>query len=203
MIHRPRPSRFHFLLRLPVCLGWIAGVAGIGGVAGCAGSPGFSPPGQPQTAEERLQALSFLSGDWIGPSPKGLWEAHYTLPDGGMMLSTNKEYIEGRGVTAYEFEKFLVQEGEVVVWPYPMGRRTVAFALTALDVADRRAVFENHEHDFPQRIEYWRRDAKTLEIYVSAPKPEDPDKQHGFKLQLFAMAPGGRPHPRYMRNTAR
>jgi hypothetical protein len=35
----------------------------------------------------------------------------------------------------------------------PLGRAPVAFR--AVELSDSRVVFENREHDFPQRILYW------------------------------------------------
>ena len=129
------------------------------------------------TPTGQLQALSFLAGTWRGKSPKGIWESHYTKPDGDMILGTSKELIDGK-VRAFEFEIFHVEGDVLVVRPFPNGKRSVAFQLTALDREARKATFENPKHDFPQRLVYWRSADDTLTISVGNPG------SRGFELIL-------------------
>lgn len=150
-------------------------------LSGCAAPPAVEIDDSP---EGKLASMTWLAGDWIGRSPKGVWEAHYTSPAGGVILSTNKEYVEGV-VRSFEWERFAVEDGEVVVWPHPRGEKRVAFKLTELDREKQKAVFENPRYNFPQRLEYQRFDADTLVIKVTAPG-EQPGKRKGFGLELKA-----------------
>ena len=96
------------------------------------------------------------------------------------MLSTNKQVVEGR-LVGWEYEQFRVHEGRVIMQPYPKGEKSpVFFTLTELDVAARKAVFENPEHDFPQIITYhrsWNYFTNRFGIRIAAelePKPGIP-----------------------------
>lgn len=152
--------------------------------ASCLAPESHCPPDD--TPQAKLACLSFLTGDWVGKSPKGRWEAHYTTPEGGLLLGTSKEYIDGR-VTAFEFEMFQIEGDDVVVWPHPNGKKKVPFKLTLLDRGKRKAVFENPQHDFPQRLEYWRHSDDRLVISVTSPgKGGKEDKPVGFRLVLSA-----------------
>jgi hypothetical protein len=118
--------------------------------------------------EEVLASMTWLEGAWLGSTEEGLWEAVYSGPRGGTILSLNKQIVDGRAVLI-EFEQFLVHEGEVVVFPSPGGRRAdVHFTLTEHDAEARRAVFENPQHDFPQILTYHRHADDRLRIEVQA-----------------------------------
>jgi hypothetical protein len=134
-----------------------------------------------ETPNQRLASMSWLEGHWIGSSGKGSWEAIYSGPEGGSVLSLNKEIVDGELVTI-EFEQFVVEDDAVVMIPAPGGRRSeVRFTLTDYDPSARRAVFTNPEHDFPQTIVYERRDDDTLTIDVRARRGGE---TVGFTLEL-------------------
>ena len=63
----------------------------------------------------------------------------------------------GRGETVREFEFLRIQagaDGALAYWASPGGRAPVAFRLVS--ASGTEAVFENPQHDFPQRIRYVR-----------------------------------------------
>jgi len=67
-------------------------------------------------------------------------------------------------------------------WAYiamPKGQTIALFAL--LSSADKKFVFENKEHDFPQRIIYHFDGDKTINVSVEADK-DDQTKKFGFVL---------------------
>jgi len=130
---------------------------------------------------EKLAALGWLTGTWIGPSGRGTWEARYTTADAGMLLSVNKETVNGKAVS-FELERFSVEGSDIVLHPYVKGVKSPAtFKMTEFDVAARRAVFENPEHDFPQIITYHRTSDTTLNIKVQARRNGE---LRGFELNL-------------------
>lgn len=135
------------------------------------------PKPDPQAA---VKSLAWLAGTWTGSIGPGTWEAVYTTASGGEVMSTNKELRDGK-VVSFEFERFFVKGTNVVMTPYVKGINKVAFTLTENDPAARRAIFENPAHDFPQRIDYHRRDDDLLVIGVTA---ERGGKQVGFQLKL-------------------
>ena len=128
--------------------------------------------------------MDWLEGRWRGPADEGTWEAIYSGPEGGMILSLNKQIVDDK-VILFEFERFVVQDGEVVMAPSPAGRPSpVVFTLTEFDAEGRRAVFENPRHDFPQILVYHRHAHDKLRIQVQA-RGEGSD--FGFELNLTRL----------------
>ncbi len=118
------------------------------------------------TPDVAIEQLGFLAGNWIGTFPGGRWESAYTTPEGGMILSSSKEF-RGDRVVMIEFEHFMTIEGEVVLTPYPFGKKSsTTFKLTEFDAAKKRVVFANPEHDFPNTIIYERTKPDELVIQV-------------------------------------
>lgn len=130
------------------------------------------------SAEERLAALEWLSGDWSGAMWGGVFHAYYSTPEGGRVLSYSRLERDGKPVF-YEFEKLDVQKGEVVYVPFPGGQRKEAFLLTRS--GPRRAVFEQPKKDFPTMIDF-EREGETLRITLSDPHNKS-DKKEVFVLK--------------------
>jgi len=101
-----------------------------------------------------LGRLGWLAGTWTG-SKDGVWtEEHWSTPAGGGLMGMHKDAKDGR-MTSYEFFRIVPDDaGRVCYMASPLGRSPVPFR--AVEVSDHRVVFENREHDFPQRILYWR-----------------------------------------------
>jgi len=75
----------------------------------------------------------------------------WSAPRGGLMLGWNRSVrADGRG--AFEFLRIADTADGVVYFASPGGREATPFRLA--EAADRSVVFENPEHDFPQRILY-------------------------------------------------
>jgi hypothetical protein len=116
---------------------------------------------------EQLSGLAWLAGTWRGPG----YEAHYSTPEGGLILSHTKQ-LEGDRVVFFEQERFEVRDGRVVEAPSPNGVPTpVVFTLT--EQGPNAAVFENPTHDFPTRLAY-RREGDRLVIHVTGPDGRGP-----------------------------
>lgn len=79
-------------------------------------------------------------------------EELWTAPKGGTMLALHRDVKEGRTVS---FEYLRIESGPegLVYQASPRGRPATPFRLK--EAAAKRVVFENPEHDFPQRILYW------------------------------------------------
>jgi hypothetical protein len=116
---------------------------------------GFSADARPET--HRVTALAFLTGDWRSrPDADGrVAEEHFSRPEGGVMLSTGREFVNGKCVF---FDLVVFAEdanGSLVLTPHPKGRRSEhSFPLVAYDAAAKRVVFENTAHDFPKSFAY-------------------------------------------------
>jgi hypothetical protein len=110
--------------------------------------------------------LAWMSGRWESVSANGRWtEESWSAPRGGIMLGYSRS---GAGQTLREFELLRIQAGADGVPAYlaqPGGRPPTAFRLTARDGSS--AIFENPQHDFPQRIVY-RRTGDRMVATISA-----------------------------------
>jgi hypothetical protein len=80
-------------------------------------------------------------------------EEHWTADDGGIMLGMSKTVPE-KGKTTFEFLRITEVDGRLAYLAMPQGRPATVFPLKTAEAT--RLVFENPEHDFPQRILYWR-----------------------------------------------
>lgn len=116
---------------------------------------------------QALQSLSWLEGRWRGTTSDGeTFEALYSSPEGGVILSVNKCFA-GERLLFTEFERFEAREGKVVMTPFPDGQRACTFDLVEHDPTARRVAFANPANDFPERIVYERPSDAALRIVVS------------------------------------
>lgn len=140
----------------------------------------YSPtplPAYPPTISD----LAWLEGIWRGRVGERDFEARYTSPEGGLILSVSKYTANGKAV-GFEFERFEKKDGSWVLTPYPDGKLSVSFRLTDHDPEARRAVFENPAHDYPTRISYQRVADDSLTILVSGPRKDG--KESVIRYQL-------------------
>jgi hypothetical protein len=100
-----------------------------------------------------IEALGFLAGTWTGDDAGLQVEETWLAPKGGALIGMHRDVAKGRMVS-FEFLRIEANaEGKVAYWASPRSRPPVPFWLK--EAADKRVVFENLEHDFPQRILYW------------------------------------------------
>ncbi|HMI89074.1 MAG TPA: DUF6265 family protein [Polyangiaceae bacterium] len=97
--------------------------------------------------------LAWLQGRWVGSSDGMDMEEHWTSSAGGALIGMHKD-VRGARMTSFEFLRIeSAPEGGLVYFASPRSAAATPFAL--VELGDRRAVFENKAHDFPQRILYW------------------------------------------------
>jgi Domain of unknown function (DUF6265) len=135
-------------------------------------------PASPPTISD----LSWLQGTWRGTVGERSFEAHYTGPDGGQILSASK-YTEGGKPAGFEFERFEQRGDTLILTPFPEGKSSADFPLAEYDARNRRAVFENLAHDFPTRISYQRVAKNRLTILVSGPGEDGQEQVLTYALQ--------------------
>ena len=100
-----------------------------------------------------LKQLAWLAGHWAATVGDLHMEEAWTGPKGGVMLGVHRDVRVG-GRAFFEYLRIEARDGDVVYIASPMGSDATEFALKRVE--DRRVVFENPEHDFPQRIIYHR-----------------------------------------------
>jgi hypothetical protein len=116
---------------------------------------------QPQGDAVRL---SWMEGRWAGSADGIDMEEHWTSAAGGALIGMHKD-VKGTRMTSFEFLRIeSTPRDGLVYFASPRAAPATAFVLVELD--DKRAVFENKAHDFPQRILYWLDAAGALHARV-------------------------------------
>lgn len=119
-------------------------------IATAAGCSFYVPP-QP---DPRLRRLDWLVGDW-STSPEdsvSATEEHWMAPSTSSMFGLGRTLKDGEEVFV-EYLRIAAEVEGVVYYAAPQGRLP-ATPFRAVEYGPGRAVFENLEHDYPQRIIY-------------------------------------------------
>jgi hypothetical protein len=114
-------------------------------------------------AASAVNRLAWLSGCWEASSASQVIEEHWTEPRGNSMLGMNRTIRDG-SLASYELVIIREDEDGLVFEAHPSGQAIAYFP--ARLVSDTLAVFENPEHDFPQRISYALNGADSLLAWI-------------------------------------
>ena len=139
-----------------------------------------APLAQPAAAQSNpLDHASWLAGCWEARTGGRVTMEMWVPPAGGMMIGGSRTTM---GDTTREFEhlRLVVKDGRLIYTAIPSGQRETAFTSTA--VSDTLLVFENLQHDFPQRIIYRRRGADSMVARVEGPAADDTTR--GFTTSM-------------------
>ena len=125
-------------------------------------TPAQSPrPAAPQTQAARL---AWMEGRWGGTADGVEMEEQWSSSAGGALLGMHKD-VKGGSMTSFEFMRIDTAPKEgLVYFASPRSAPVTPFVL--LELGDKRVVFENKDHDFPQRILYWLDAAGALHARV-------------------------------------
>ena len=101
-----------------------------------------------------VQRLAWLQGCWALETPERTVEEHWMAPRAGTMLGMSRTVRSGK---LSEHESVLLREhGDRLEYAVsPSGRPTTVF--TSTRIGEASIVFENLQHDFPQRVAYERK----------------------------------------------
>ena len=110
-----------------------------------------------QTPDPAVPELSWLSGYWTSNDNGATTEELWTHGAGYMMLGLHRD-VSANGRSSFEYLRIVQTRDGLAYIATPNGRTSTSFALK--EHGDQRVVFENPEHDFPQRIIYSRRGDK-------------------------------------------
>lgn len=105
-----------------------------------------------ESATPSMEAVAFLAGCWRQPGDSGLRE--YYAPPARNMTTGLSQFRRNGAVVDWEFHRIDAGPDGPVLTPHPRGVASVPFQPRAVE--DGRIVWENLEHDFPQRIIYTR-----------------------------------------------
>ena len=131
----------------------------------------FLWPAVPMAVEEiseptaDIAGLSWLSGCWASENGEPGSGEHWMPPAGGTMLGVARTVKAGRTV-AHEFMQIRPDaNGTLGFLAQPSGQKSAFFPLLHLNGDE--AVFENQDHDFPQKITYRRQASGDLIVIIS------------------------------------
>ena len=110
-----------------------------------------------------LSDLSWMSGGWAGAQDAVEMEELWQTPKGNIMLGVHRDVVKGRAVS-FEFLRIEATPAGITYWGSPQGQPPTPFRMKELK--NKRVVFENPEHDFPQRIIYWLGDDGALHARI-------------------------------------
>ena len=107
--------------------------------------------------------LAWLSGCWETTSPQRTVEEHWMAPRAKSMVGMGRTVRDGRLV---EYELVVIrEEGEGLAYEaHPSDQPSAVFRSRTL--GETSVVFENPEHDFPQRVGYERSGPDALLAWI-------------------------------------
>jgi Domain of unknown function (DUF6265) len=106
----------------------------------------------------------WMAGAWAREDAQGWADEYWTPVRGGMMIGASRS---GNGETLNFWEHMRIQkeaDGTVVFWAISGDQKPVRFV--AREKTAEEIVFVNADHDYPQRIHYWR-EGKELKAEIS------------------------------------
>ena len=102
-------------------------------------------------------------------------------PAGGVILGMGRTVVKGK-VVEYEFVQIREgPDGDLFYIALPSGQKETTFQMTAL--TDNSVVFENPQHNFPQKVGYTRQTDGSLLAFIEGPGPEGAVKRIEFSYQ--------------------
>lgn len=172
-------------LRLALCGCLLLLMAGSLAAQNAAPGPKKSKAGQPAPMPQ-LEKLAWLTGSWRMEKAGRLVEEQWMAPAGGVMLGMSRTVVKGR-VVEYEFMQIREGPGGTLFFiAQPSGQKEAAFQLLGLE--ENGVIFENREHDFPQRILYTRQADGSVLAAIEGPLGID-DKRKRVEFPYVAVKP--------------
>jgi len=99
-----------------------------------------------------ISQLAWLGGCWKSDTAEPGSGEHWLPLAGGTLLGVSRTVKQGKTVE-FEFMQIrAVESGQLAFIAMPSGQKTVVFPL--LRLGETEVVFENPQHDFPQRVIY-------------------------------------------------
>ena len=117
-----------------------------------------TPSSQPLGIDD----VAWLTGCWEYSSGARTVEEHWLAPRAHSMVNVGRT-VQADKLVEYELVLIREQEGRLAYEAHPSGQPSAVFL--SRTVNDREVVFENPQHDFPQRLGY-RRDGDALLAWI-------------------------------------
>lgn len=100
-----------------------------------------------------LAPVHFLFGVWRTDTDGAVTEEYWTPATAGTMFGCSRT-IKGEKTAFFEFLRIEIRDGAITYVAMPGGKNETPFKLVSSE--KDKVIFENKEHDYPQRITYWR-----------------------------------------------
>lgn len=109
-----------------------------------------------------IASLSWMNGGWVQKSGGAEIEERWIGPRGDLLAGVNITVARGR--TSFEYLRIAKTPKGIAYIAQPGGKAPVEFPLK--EMSEKKVVFENLAHDFPQRIVYELKADGTLHARV-------------------------------------
>lgn len=100
---------------------------------------------------QEIDKLAWMAGVWTQNKDGETVQESWLGPRGKMMAAVNLASNAKR--ISFEFLRIVETQTGLAYFASPGGKTPVEFKLK--EMGDKRVVFENAAHDFPQRVMYW------------------------------------------------
>lgn len=98
-----------------------------------------------------IARAAWLQGCWERTTGQRTVEEHWMAPRGKTMMGMSRT-VQGDRVVEHEFLILREQGDQLAYEAHPSGQPSATFVSRTID--DKTIVFENPEHDYPQRVAY-------------------------------------------------
>ena len=106
-----------------------------------------------------LSRLSWMTGSWPASKDEATVEEVWLRPKANLMVGMNRT-VTAQAEGFFEFMRIRWDAGGVTFTAWPQGGKPTEFRLKEL--GEQQVVFENPEHDYPQRVIYRLREGGQL-----------------------------------------
>jgi hypothetical protein len=110
-----------------------------------------------------IEQVRWLAGCWESAAPEKGVEEYWMAPRGKTMLGVGRT-VRGEKLVEYELVLLREEGAKLAYEAHPSGQAPAVFL--SREVGDSRVVFENLEHDFPQRVGYQLDGPDTLTAWI-------------------------------------
>lgn len=121
-----------------------------------------APASQPLSIDD----VAWLAGCWEYSSGSRTVEEHWLAPRAHTMVNVGRT-VQADKLVEYETVVIREQDGRLAYQAHPSGQPSAVFMSRM--VSNREVVFENLQHDFPQRVGY-KRDGDALLAWIEGPR---------------------------------
>ena len=110
-----------------------------------------------------IDRVAWLTGCWRMDAAGRVVEEQWMAPRGHAMLNMGRT-VRGDSLADYELVVLRERGSQLAYEAHPAGQPSAVFL--SREVSDSSVVFENPEHDFPQRVGYLRVGADSLLAWI-------------------------------------